>query len=157
MHKALQLIFIHTVAPNPLSDDENTDWELEDKRILLQNAHWTPEMRAAVPKVKALFAWGFCAEERVEGFLTYDAKLLIIRYSESVTDKLKLKYCLYSYIGNFTFPCIAFDVPVTWRHAIFVQRRIAMPRKPRNTFSSTTRTTSKPPVSVCDHFLVRFM
>ena len=58
MHGAL---FIHTVAPNRLpkfgtDEFKNTDWELEEKRALLQNAHWTPEMRAAAPKVKALFA-----------------------------------------------------------------------------------------------------
>ncbi len=56
-----QLTFIHTVAPKKLpeygtAEYENTDWELEEKRDLLQNAHWTPEMRAAAPKVKALFA-----------------------------------------------------------------------------------------------------
>ena len=56
-----QLTLIHTVAPKKLpeygtDEDKNTDWELEEKRALLQNAHWTPEMRAAVSKVKALFA-----------------------------------------------------------------------------------------------------
>ena len=64
MHEGLvfsQLTFIHTVAPKKSPEygtDEykNMDWELEEKRDLLQNTHWTPEMRAAVPKVKALFA-----------------------------------------------------------------------------------------------------
>lgn len=66
MHKGLvfsQLTFIRAVAPNlkklpeyGTDEYENTDWELEEKRDLLQNAHWTPEMRAAAPKAKALFA-----------------------------------------------------------------------------------------------------
>jgi len=37
---------------------EIDDWEAERNRELLLNAHWSPEMRAAVPKVKVLFAGG---------------------------------------------------------------------------------------------------
>ena len=56
-----QLTFIHVVAPKKLpkygtNEYKNIDWELEEKRDLLQNVHWTPEMRAVVPKVKALLA-----------------------------------------------------------------------------------------------------
>jgi hypothetical protein len=37
---------------------KNTDWAAEERRDLLLNAHWSPEMRAAVPQIKALLVSG---------------------------------------------------------------------------------------------------
>ena len=60
---------IPTVAPEVsespkygTEEYEKRDWKLEERRDLLLNAHWTPEMRAAVPKLKALLISSQVAE-----------------------------------------------------------------------------------------------
>ncbi|RDB16759.1 hypothetical protein Hypma_002383 [Hypsizygus marmoreus] len=65
---------------------KKVDWAAEEERNLLMNAHLSPEMRAAIPKVKALFVAGGVAKFEIEP--TEDVYSSIVYANPNLRDRL---------------------------------------------------------------------